>query len=387
MTLTSTDAPAQLTLGRKLLRLNWIIPLLLTAVALVGFAMLYSVADGDFSPWAKAQMIRFGVGLFVMIVVAMIDIRLWYRAAWPFYVFAFALLIAVELVGTRGMGAQRWIDIGPVKLQPSELMKIALVVVLARYYHDIRPDRVRHIVHLFIPLLLIALPAALVIKQPDLGTAILLCAGGVAIMFLAGASLWFFGAMLAGVGGVIWAVFASRGQDWQILKGYQYRRIEVFLDPTMDPQGAGYHITQSKIAFGSGGMSGMGYLQGPQSRLDFLPEKHTDFIFTTLGEEFGLIGAVSLLGLYLLILLFGLFSALRIRHTFGRLVASGVCFTFFCYFAINMAMVMGLAPVVGVPLPMVSYGGTSLIVLLFGFGLLLSAQVHGGVKFRKRDDM
>ena len=387
MAMSITDAPRTLTIGRKLLRLNWILPALLATVALVGFAMLYSVAGGDFQPWARAQIVRFGVGFIVMFIVAMIDIRFWHKAAWPFYLFAFALLIAVELVGVRGMGAQRWIDLGPVKLQPSELMKVALVVVLARYYHDLRPDRVRHVIHLALPLLLIALPAALVIKQPDLGTAILLCAGGVAIMFLAGASLWFFSAMVAGVVGVVWAVFASKGKDWQILKDYQYKRIEVFLDPTLDPQGAGYHITQSKIAFGSGGVGGMGYLQGPQSRLDFLPEKHTDFIFTTLGEEFGMIGALSLLALYLLILFFGLISAMRIRHTFGRLVASGVCFTFFCYFAINMAMVMGLAPVVGVPLPLVSYGGTSMIVLLFGFGLLLSAQVHRDVPFKKREDM
>ena len=386
MSMSLSGAPVQLGLGSKLLRLNWALPILLALVSGVGFAMLYSVAGGDFDPWARAQIIRFTVGFLGMFIVAMIDIRLWYKAAWPFYIFAFALLIAVEFVGTRGMGAVRWIDLGPLKLQPSELMKIALVVVLARYYHDQRPDRVKNVFLLIPPLLLIALPAALVIKQPDLGTAVLLGAGGIAIMFMAGVSLWFFAAMIGGVVGVVWAVMASRGQDWQILKDYQYRRIEVFLDPTTDPQGAGYHITQSKIAFGSGGYSGMGYTQGPQSRLDFLPEKHTDFIFTTLGEEFGLIGALTLLGLYMVILFIGLMATLRIKHTFGRLVATGVCFTFFCYFAINMAMVMGLAPVVGVPLPLVSYGGTSMLVILFAFGLLLSAQVHGRVPFKKRTD-
>ncbi len=386
MSMSLSGAPVQLGLGRKLLRLNWALPILLAIVSLVGFAMLYSVAGGDFDPWARAQIIRFTVGFLGMFIVAMIDIRLWYKAAWPFYIFAFALLIAVEFVGTKGMGAVRWIDLGPIKLQPSELMKIALVVVLARYYHDQRPDRVKNIFLLFPPLLLIALPAALVIKQPDLGTAVLLCAGGVAIMFMAGASLWFFGLLVVGAGVLIYAIFGSCGQDWQILKDYQCRRLTTFLDPASDPQGAGYHITQSKIAFGSGGYSGMGYTQGPQSRLDFLPEKHTDFIFTTLGEEFGLIGALTLLCLYMVILFIGLMATLRIKHTFGRLVATGVCFTFFCYFAINMAMVMGLAPVVGVPLPLVSYGGTSMLVILFAFGLLLSAQVHGRVPFKKRTD-
>jgi len=381
----SNTAP-QLSLGQKLLRLNWMVPAFVALVCCVGFAMLYSVAGGDLDPWARAQMTRFAVGFVGMFIVAMIDIRIWYQVAWPFYGVALALLIAVEFVGVRGMGAVRWIDLGPMKLQPSELMKIALVVVLARYYHDLRPDRVKNIFLLIPPLMLIAVPAALVVKQPDLGTALLLGAGGITIMFMAGASLWFFVLLGGGAIGTVWAVLASRGQDWQILKDYQYRRIEVFLDPTLDPRGAGYHITQSKIAFGSGGYSGMGFTEGPQSRLDFLPEKHTDFIFTTLGEEFGLVGALTLLVLYMLILMIGLMATLRIKHTFGRLVATGVCFTFFCYFAINMAMVMGLAPVVGVPLPLVSYGGTSLLVLLFGFGLLLSAQVHGRVPFKKRPD-
>ena len=233
---------------------------------------------------------------------------------------------------------------------------------------------------------MMAVPVLLVLRQPDLGTALLLMAGGLGVMFLAGVSWWFFVAGGLGAGGAIAGVMLSRGTEWQILKDYQYRRIEVFLDPTTDPQGAGYHITQSKIAFGSGGYSGMGFTEGPQSRLDFLPEKHTDFIFTTLGEEFGLIGALTLLGLYMVILAIGLLATLRIKHTFGRLVGTGVCFTFFCYFAINMAMVMGLAPVVGVPLPLVSYGGTSMLVILFAFGLLLSAQVHGRVPFKKRTD-
>ncbi len=374
----ATAAP---TLPQKLLRLNWPLVVLITLVAAIGFAMQYSVAEGNLDPWARRQMIRFAVSFCGMLVVAMIDIRFWHGSAYLFYGVSLALLVAVEVAGTVGMGAQRWIEIGPLRLQPSELMKIALVVALARYFHDLNPRNVRHVLTVLPPLLMIAVPAALVVKQPDLGTAVLLASGGIVIMFLAGVSLWFFAALAAGMGGLVYAVFASRGQDWALLKPYQYNRIAVFLNPELDPRGAGYHITQSKIAFGSGGMTGEGYLKGPQSRLDFLPEKHTDFIFTVLGEEFGLVGCVFLLCVYVGVLLFGMLTALRIRHLFGRLVAMGVCMTFFAYFAINMAMVMGLAPVVGVPLPLVSYGGTSMLVILFGFGLLLSAQVHGAVAF------
>lgn len=372
------------TLAKKLLSLNWPLVLLIVLIAVIGFAMQFSVADGQVDARTRAQMIRFAVSLVGMFVVALIDIRFWRGTAYAFYLASLLLLVGVEVAGTVGMGAQRWIDFGPIRLQPSELMKIALVVALARYFHDLNPARIRSIFTIIPPLIMIALPAALVVKQPDLGTAVLLGAGGIVIMFLAGVSLWFFATLVAGVVGLVYAVFASQGQDWALLKPYQYDRIMVFLNPELDPRGAGYHITQSKIAFGSGGMYGEGYLQGPQSRLDFLPEKHTDFIFTVLGEEFGLVGSIALLVIYILVLLFGLLTAIRIRHTFGRLVASGVCMTFFAYFAINMAMVMGLAPVVGVPLPLVSYGGTSMLVLLFGFGLLLSAQIHGKVEFSKK---
>lgn len=379
-----THATAGPTLPQKLLRLNWSLVVLIVLVSGIGFAMQYSVANGDVDPYARRQMIRFAVSFCVMLVVAMVDIRFWRGSAYIFYALSLLLLVAVEVAGTVGMGAQRWILIGPVRLQPSELMKIALVVALARYFHDLNPRHVRHVLTLVPPLLMIAVPTLLVVKQPDLGTAVLLAAGGIVIMFLAGVSLWFFAALIVGTGGLVYAVFASQGQDWALLKPYQYNRIAVFLNPELDPRGAGYHITQSKIAFGSGGMTGEGYLQGPQSRLDFLPEKHTDFVFTVLGEEFGLVGCLVLLGLYVTLLLFGMLTALRIRHLFGRLVAMGVCMTFFAYFAINMAMVMGLAPVVGVPLPLVSYGGTSMLVLLFGFGLLLSAQVHGKVIFPRK---
>ncbi len=370
------DREAPPTLFGKLLRFNWAIALLVFAVAGVGFMMLYSVAGGSFEPWASRQMARFGLGVAAMMAVAMIHVRFWRGVAPLAYIVGLVLLVAVEFIGTTGMGAQRWIDIGFMQLQPPELMKIALVMALAAYYDWLGPDRVSRPLWLILPLLMIAAPMALVLKQPDLGTAILLAAGGGVVMFLAGVSWWYFGAAAAIVAGLVTAVMESRGTDWQLIKDYQFRRIEVFLDPASDPLGAGYHITQSKIAFGSGGLSGRGFMQGTQSRLNFLPEKHTDFIFTTLAEEFGYAGSISLLGLYGLIVLFCTVSMLQNRNRFGALMTGGLTATFFFFFAVNMAMVTGLAPVVGVPLPLVSYGGSAMMVLLAAFGLIQSAHIH-----------
>jgi len=373
-------ANQRLSLPGKLLRLNWAIVFLVVMMASVGLAMQYSVADGSFSPWARAQGLRFAVSFVGMLIIALIDIRVWRRAAYPVYAIALLLLIGVEVAGSIGMGAQRWIELGPIRVQPSELMKVALVLALARYFHDLAASGRRGIfLSIVPPLLLIALPAALVLKQPDLGTAVLIGFGGIVTMFLAGVSLWFFIATIGAAGGTVYAVFASKGTSWQLLKSYQYDRIAVFIDPSLDPRGAGYHITQSKIAFGSGEWTGAGYLQGPQAKLDFLPEKHTDFIMTVIGEEFGLIGSLGMLGIYMLTIAVMLISAMQIRYFFGRLLAGGVAATFFAYFSINIAMIMGLVPVVGVPMPFVSYGGTSLMVLNFAFGLFLSAQVHGDV--------
>ncbi len=361
---------------RKILYLNWALVLLVCAVAVAGFGMLYSVAGGDIDPWARQQMIRFGAGLGLMFVVAMIPIRFW-RGLAPFaYLGAILLLVYVEFFGSVGMGAQRWIDLGFLRLQPSEVMKVALVMVLALYYDWLAPERVSHIGWVTLPLTLILIPTALVLTQPDLGTAILLLAGGGVVMFLAGVSYWYFGAAIASGVGVITAVMYSQGTSWQILKDYQYKRIQTFLDPSLDPLGAGYHITQSKIALGSGGLTGRGFMQGTQTRLNFLPEKHTDFIFTTLAEEFGFVGSISLLGLYALIVVFCVVSAIRNRDRFGSLLTGGLAATFFFFFAANMAMVMGLIPVVGVPLPLVSYGGSAMLVLMGAFGLIQSAHVH-----------
>ena len=361
---------------RKILFLHWPLALLLLAVAGIGFLMLYSVAGGSFTPWAEPQMKRFVVGITLMIGVGMVPIWMWRNLAGVAYGISVMLLIAVEFFGAVGMGAQRWIDLGFMRLQPSELMKITLVMFLAAYYDWLPGKMTSRPFWVFLPLMIILLPTALVLRQPDLGTSLLLGSAGGGLMFLAGVHWAYFAAVLAAGAGVITAVFQSRGETWQILKDYQYRRIDTFLDPSTDPLGSGYHITQSKIALGSGGWTGRGYMQGTQSRLNFLPEKHTDFIFTTLAEEFGFIGGFSLLALYGLIILFCVVTAMRNKDRFSSLLTLGVALNFFLFFAVNMAMVMGLAPVVGVPLPLVSYGGSAMLVLLLAFGLVQSAHVH-----------
>ncbi|MDO5646938.1 rod shape-determining protein RodA [Paracoccus sp. (in: a-proteobacteria)] len=361
---------------RKILYLNWPLVFLITAVSCIGFLMLTSVAGGRVETWAQPQMYRFAVGMVIMMLLAFVPMWFWRGISVAAYVVCFLMLVGVELFGTIGMGAQRWIDIGPLRLQPSELMKISLVLLLAAYYDWLDIGKVSRPLWVIVPVVLILLPTGLVLIQPDLGTSIMLVAGGAIVMFAAGVSLWYFGAVIGMGVGLVAAVMNSRGTDWQLLKDYQFRRIDTFLDPTADPLGAGYNIIQSQIALGSGGWSGRGFMQGTQSRLNFLPEKHTDFIFTVLAEEFGFVGASSLLILYMLIVGFCLYSALTNRDRFASLITIGISGTFFLYFAINMATVMGMLPAKGSPLPLVSYGGTSLMILLLGFGLVQSAHVH-----------
>ena len=361
---------------RKILHLNWPLALLLASVCGVGFLMLYSVAGGSFTPWAEPQMKRFALGLAVMFFVAMVPIWLWRNLSGLGYAVSLLLLVAVELVGDARKGSQRWLDLGFVDLQPSELMKITLVMFLAAYYDWLPAKKVSRPLWVLLPVVIIMAPTALVLEQPDLGTSILLLAAGGGLMFLAGVHWAYFAAVGASGIGLITAVFASRGTGWQLLNDYQYRRIDTFLDPAADPLGAGYHITQSKIALGSGGWTGRGFMQGTQSRLNFLPEKHTDFIFTTLAEEFGFVGAFSLLGLYALIIIFCVVTAIRNKDRFSSLLTLGIALNFFLFFAVNMSMVMGMAPVVGVPLPLVSYGGSAMLVLMLAFGLVQSAHVH-----------
>ncbi|GFE50616.1 rod shape-determining protein RodA [Roseobacter cerasinus] len=361
---------------RKILYLNWPVAILLASVAGAGFLMLYSVAGGDFNPWAEPQMKRFALGFVLMLGVAMVPIWFWRSLAGVGYLVTVALLVAVELFGTVGMGAQRWIDLGFMRLQPSELMKITLVMFLAAYYDWLPAKRTSHPFWVLLPVIAIMIPTLLVLRQPDLGTSILLLAAGGGLMFLAGVHWAYFTVVVASAVGLVATVFQSRGTDWQLIKDYQFRRIDTFLDPSTDPLGSGYHITQSKIALGSGGWTGRGFMQGTQTRLNFLPEKHTDFIFTTLAEEFGFLGSISLLGLYALIIVFCIWSALTNKDRFSSLLILGIALNFFLFFAVNMSMVMGLAPVVGVPLPMVSYGGSAMLVLLLAFGLMQSAHVH-----------
>ncbi len=361
---------------RKILYLNWPLVLLVTAVACVGFLMLYSVAGGSFGRWAEPQGKRFALGFALMFMVAMIPIWFWRSMSAIAYSVSVILLLLVEFVGVVGMGAQRWIDLGFMRLQPSELMKVALVMMLAAYYDWLPARRTSHPVWVLVPVVMILFPTFMVLRQPDLGTALLLMTAGGGVMFLAGVHWAYFVAVIGAGVGLVTAVFQSRGTSWQLLEDYQFRRIDTFLDPASDPLGAGYHITQSKIALGSGGWTGRGFMQGTQSRLNFLPEKHTDFIFTTLAEELGFIGGFSLLVLYALIIVFCVVTALSTRDRFAQLLTLGLAVNFFLYFAVNMSMVMGLAPVVGVPLPLVSYGGSAMLVLLIAFGLVQSAHVH-----------
>jgi rod shape determining protein RodA len=361
---------------RKVLYLNWPLVVLVTAVAAVGFLMLYSIAGGNIETWARPQMERFGVGMVLMFIVALTPIWFWRSMSGLAYAVAFLLLIVVEFFGAVGMGAQRWIDLGFIRLQPSEMMKFTLVMLLAVYYDWLDPKLVSRPLYVLIPVLMIVTPTILVLMQPNLGTSLMLILAGATVMFAAGVSLWYFSAVIAlGVSAIV-GVFTLRGTPWQFLHDYQYARIDTFLDPSADPLGAGYNIIQAKIALGSGGWSGKGFMQGTQSRLNFLPEKHTDFIFTTLAEEFGFVGAFSLLALYALIIGFCLVAAFQNRDRFSALLIIGVAANFFFYIAVNLSMVMGMAPVVGVPLPLLSYGGSAMMVLLVGFGLVQSAHVH-----------
>ena len=361
---------------QRLAYINLPIIVILITIATIGFMMLFSVAGGSTEPWAKVQMTRFCIGFVMMLIISFIPIWFWRNISGLAFFISLFLLLLVEFFGVSGMGAVRWLDLGFMRLQPSELVKVTVIMFLASYYDWLPRNKVSNVVWIIVPLLIILLPVFLVVRQPDLGTAMLILLGGLSIMFIAGVSWFYFAISGLGVFTFLFSIFYFRGTEFQFLKDYQYRRIDTFLDPASDPLGAGYHITQSKIALGSGGFSGRGFMQGTQSRLNFLPEKHTDFIFTTLAEEFGFIGGISLLGLYFLLIIFCGLVALACRDRYSGLVVSGITMTFFLYFAVNMAMVMGLAPVVGVPLPLVSYGGSAMFVLMIAFGIIQSADIH-----------
>jgi rod shape determining protein RodA len=368
----------QFKLTEKLLLINWPFLLLITAITCVGVAALYSVAGGALEPWASRQVVRFCLGLPLLFAVAVSDIRWWLKAAYPLYAVALVLLVLVMVFGVESGGAKRWLGYGDLTFQPSEMMKIALILALARYYQWLPPQKVSWPHALLIPLAMIGAPVMLALAQPDLGTAMLFCVIGFGLLFLAGMSWVYY---LGGVVGIIIVL----PHIWERLHDYQKERVLTFIDPERDPLGSGYHILQSKIAIGSGGLMGKGFMQGTQAQLNFLPEKHTDFIFTMFAEEMGFIGAVSLLALYLLVLLFIAYMALRCRSTFARLVAAGIGLCLFTYVFINVAMVTGLVPVVGVPLPLVSYGGTSMVTMMIGLGFVLNAHVNRGVRVRREE--
>jgi rod shape determining protein RodA len=369
MALAAGFKPAELSLLEKLRLLNWPFVLVVALVALVGYGMLYSAGGGSHAPWAWRHGARFGVSLGVLVAVALIDVRFWFRCAYFVYGAALLGLVAVELVGQISMGAQRWLDLGIFQLQPSEVMKIALILALARYFHSAYLEDVARPLHLITPALMALVPATLVLKQPDLGTATMLLAGGGAMFLLAGVRWWKFALVLG-------TVLITLPIAWQQLHDYQKQRVMTFLDAEQDPLGTGYHIIQSKIALGSGGLWGKGFLKGTQSQLSFLPEKQTDFVFTMLAEEAGLIGALALLFLFMVLIGYGLLFALRARSHFARLLAGGITTTVCLYVVINVAMVTGLIPVVGVPLPLISYGGTAMVTVLVGFGLILGVDIH-----------
>ncbi len=354
----------------KFSQIDWTFCLALCLIAGAGALMMFSVAGSSWEPWAAAHLFRFGFFFVVMVVLAMVDLRVWFALAYPIYGLGLLLLVAVELVGDVRMGAQRWLDLGFMSFQPSEVMKIGIVLALARFYHGVSAENARLSWWLLAPAAMIAAPVLLVAHQPDLGTAMLIALTGAAIVVLAGLSWKIIGTAVVGFLVSIPPIVMF------VLHDYQRQRVLTFLNPESDPSGSGYHILQSKIALGSGGFFGKGYGLGSQSQLNFLPEKHTDFIFATLAEEFGFLGCASVLALYAAVIFMALRTAALAHSHFGRLAASGVTATFTLYVLINGAMVMGLAPVVGVPMPLLSYGGTVMMTVMIGFGLVQSVRVH-----------
>lgn len=358
----------------KVLRVNWLYVLLLCALAGVGYTALYSAAGGAPEPYATRHAMRFAVGLVIALAIGLIDIRIIAKLAWPAWLGGVGLLVLVLRMGHVGKGAQRWLDVGGLQLQPSELMKLALILALASWFHRASWERIGNPLFLMPPLIAVLIPVGLILKEPNLGTAAITAMLGGAIFFAAGVRWWKFVLVILPV--PLLAKFA-----YSHMHDYQRARIDTFMHPESDPLGAGYNIIQSKIALGSGGMWGKGFLQGTQGHLDFLPEKQTDFIFTMIGEEFGFVGGITVMALLCFIILGGMLIAIRCRNQFGRLVALGIACNFSLYVFVNIAMVMGVIPVGGVPLPLVSHGGSALLTVMVGFGILLSVHVHRDVTF------
>lgn len=354
----------------KIENLHWPLISLIITLAFVGFLMLYSAGGGNLRPWLFKQMIFFSIFFPIMIIIALSDIKLIYQSSYFLYGATLILLIIVDISGHNAMGATRWVRLGPITIQPSEIMKVFTVFALAKYFYSIEAEQITKIKTLIIPIFIIALPAFFIFHQPDLGTASILVITGVSILFLAGVKLWKF--ITAGIAALIAIPLL-----WHfMLYDYQKQRVLTFLNPDSDPLGSGYNIIQSKIAIGSGGILGKGYLQGTQGQLNFLPEKQTDFIFTMLAEELGLLGSMLLIGIYMSVILMGIKISTRTKHQFGRLLVMGIMNIFFLHMFINIAMVMGLIPVVGAPLPFISYGGTITATMMIGFGFVLNIDLN-----------
>ena len=358
-----------LSIIERLAEINWFIVLIMSLIAAIGFAMMVSAAGGAFHPWASQQISKFAIAFVLMMIIAMLPMRMLMDYAYPIYCVCLLILVGVDILGHTGMGAKRWLSLGGLNLQPSEFMKLAVILVLARYFHQLHPEDIRRFPFLIPPVLLIFFPAVLILRQPNLGTTTILMSVGAIMCFLAGVQWRYFI-------GIVTGGLAALPVVWHFMHDYQKRRVLTFLNPDQDPLGAGYNILQSMIAIGSGGLFGKGYLKGSQSQLNFLPEKHTDFIFTMLAEEFGFLGTLILLILYIVLLSAAMMVALRSRSTFGAMIASGVSALIFMHILINCSMVMGMMPVVGVPLPLMSYGGSIMVSTVLAIGLLLNAYTN-----------
>ena len=367
----------KLSLKEKFLSINFYYVLCIVLLSFIGIVVLYSAAGGSMTPWAKNQLLRFMCAFILMFVFAFIDVKVYLKYSYLAYFAVFALLIAVEIFGHIGMGAQRWIDLKIFKLQPSELMKISMVLFLAKYFQNSTLGQIRSIRGMVAPVLMTLFPALLIVLQPDLGTALMLMFTAVVIFFCVGVEMWKF----LSLGALAIAVMPIA---WHFLHGYQKNRVLTFLNPERDPLGTGYHIIQSKIALGSGGVFGKGFLNGTQSHLNFLPEKHTDFIFTMLSEEFGLIGGMVVILLELALIVYGYLFAYRITSYYGKLVVIGLNTNYLMYVLINTGMVLGLLPVVGVPLPLISYGGTAMLSVMISFGIILSMDINRHVNLGRQ---
>lgn len=364
----------EIPLTQKLFNLNWRIISLILILMSIGLLMLYSAGSGHAKPWFLKQLIFFAIFFPIMIAIAIIDVKFWYKSAYFLYFFGILLLMAVFIVGHKALGATRWINLGFFNLQPSEIMKVFTILALARYFYDVEIEEVGQIKYLIAPILIIITPALMIFRQPDLGTALILVLSCTTILFIAGVKAWKF--ILTGILALIAVPFL-----WIfVLYDYQKQRILTFLQPDNDPLGSGYNIIQSKIAIGSGGFFGKGYLQGTQGQLNFLPEKQTDFIFTMLAEELGIIGALTTIAIYCIMIFLSTKEALKIKHQFGKLIVIGITNILFIHMFVNIGMTTGILPVVGAPLPFISYGGTITATILIGFGFLLNSMLYKNVE-------